>query len=550
MMRRMKKEIPDDMLHDDQIGSQLNDEGNGTSACGVVLKKGPWTTAEDDILVKYVKKNGEGNWNAVQKQTGLLRCGKSCRLRWANHLRPHLKKGAFTEEEERLICELHAKMGNRWARMAVHLPGRTDNEIKNYWNTRIKRRHRAGLPLYPPGIYQATLNNQSTGGVNGRNKVHSDFLHKKSFNMHDTIFDCLKDTQGILPYSAELPDISDYGNMLNGFDSSQYCSFVPSTSSNPKRFRESPMPFLDFGCIDRNGIYPFEHVQDDAFDKLTQSFGVQSPLNPGFFSNSLSCYSHSLKNGNFSTSKPFEAVKSELPSLQYPEIDLGSWGTSPPHPLLDSIDDFIKSPTPISTLESDCSSPQNSGLLQSVLHQRKTPSSSQNQYYDRSSNSSTATPCERDDLSAWSMYEPEWEDYADPVSPFGASSILNDCPAVGANINSLDEQPPVQTDNGNMVKSENIDHVWSPDSENYITSLLNDTRPDLVLDSDWYEPCSGHDKNQSIVTDATSMFQEDQLATDYKHMTAAGTSNPSQVWEFSSFGWNNMPAVCQVSDLG
>lgn len=121
MMKRMKKEIPDDMLHDDQIGSQLNGEDNGRSACGVVLKKGPWTLVEDDILVNYVNKNGEGNWNAVQKQTGLLRCGKSCRLRWANHLRPHLKKGAFTEEEERLICELHSKMGNRWARMAVHV---------------------------------------------------------------------------------------------------------------------------------------------------------------------------------------------------------------------------------------------------------------------------------------------------------------------------------------------------------------------------------------------------------------------------------------------
>lgn len=116
------------------------------------------------------------------------------------------------------------------------------------------------------------------------------------------------------------------------------------------------------------------------------------------------------------------------------------------------------------------------------------------------------------------------------MSPFGASSILNECPAVGANINSLDEQPPVQTDNGNMVKSENIDHVWSPDSENYITSLLNNTRPDLVLDSDWYEPCSGHDKNQSIVTDATSMFQEAQLATDYKHMTAA---TPTQETKFN-----------------
>lgn len=82
------------------------------------LKKGPWTTTEDAILTEYVKKHGEGNWNAVQKNSGLLRCGKSCRLRWANHLRPNLKKGSFSPDEEKIIIELHAKMGNKWARMA------------------------------------------------------------------------------------------------------------------------------------------------------------------------------------------------------------------------------------------------------------------------------------------------------------------------------------------------------------------------------------------------------------------------------------------------
>ena len=116
------------------------------------IKKGPWTPQEDMILTEYVKKHGEGNWNSVQKNSGLLRCGKSCRLRWANHLRPNLKKGAFSEEEEKIIVDLHAKLGNRWARMAAQLPGRTDNEIKNFWNTRMKRRQRAGLPLYPSQI--------------------------------------------------------------------------------------------------------------------------------------------------------------------------------------------------------------------------------------------------------------------------------------------------------------------------------------------------------------------------------------------------------------
>uniref|UniRef100_A0ACD5WAS7 Uncharacterized protein n=1 Tax=Avena sativa TaxID=4498 RepID=A0ACD5WAS7_AVESA len=121
-------------------------------ATPVVLKKGPWTTAEDAVLVNHVRQHGEGNWNAVQRLTGLLRCGKSCRLRWTNHLRPNLKKGCFSPDEELLIAQLHAQLGNKWARMASHLPGRTDNEIKNYWNTRTKWRQRAGLPMYPPEV--------------------------------------------------------------------------------------------------------------------------------------------------------------------------------------------------------------------------------------------------------------------------------------------------------------------------------------------------------------------------------------------------------------
>lgn len=85
------------------------------------MKKGPWTAAEDAILMEYVKKHGEGNWNTVQKNSGLSRCGKSCRLRWANHLRPNLKKGAFSPDEERLILQLHSKLGNKWARMAAQV---------------------------------------------------------------------------------------------------------------------------------------------------------------------------------------------------------------------------------------------------------------------------------------------------------------------------------------------------------------------------------------------------------------------------------------------
>ncbi len=95
-----------DLCHQEEMFQQLD---------GVNLKKGPWTLAKDAILVSYVSKHGEGNWNSMQKHSGLFRCGKSCRLRWANRLRPNLKKRAFSPNEERTILDLHSKFGNKLA---------------------------------------------------------------------------------------------------------------------------------------------------------------------------------------------------------------------------------------------------------------------------------------------------------------------------------------------------------------------------------------------------------------------------------------------------
>ncbi|GLT54841.1 hypothetical protein SLA2020_280050 [Shorea laevis] len=104
------------------------------------LKKGPWTPEEDLKLTNFIQLHGPGNWRTLPKNAGLQRCGKSCRLRWTNYLRPDIKRGRFSFEEEETIIQLHSILGNKWSAIAARLPGRTDNEIKNYWNTHIRKR--------------------------------------------------------------------------------------------------------------------------------------------------------------------------------------------------------------------------------------------------------------------------------------------------------------------------------------------------------------------------------------------------------------------------
>ncbi|KAL8162447.1 hypothetical protein V2J09_013936 [Rumex salicifolius] len=117
--------------------------GRAPCCSKVGLHRGPWTPHEDSLLINYIQTHGEGLWRSLPKKAGLLRCGKSCRLRWLNYLRPDIKRGNISQDEDELIIKLHALLGNKWSLIAGRLPGRTDNEIKNYWNTHLSKKLRS-----------------------------------------------------------------------------------------------------------------------------------------------------------------------------------------------------------------------------------------------------------------------------------------------------------------------------------------------------------------------------------------------------------------------
>nr|QFN51917.1 MYB transcription factor [Melastoma candidum] len=104
------------------------------------LRKGSWTEEEDELLRKCVQHHGEGRWHLVPCRAGLNRCRKSCRMRWLNYLKPNTKRGKFQEDEVDMIIRLHNLLGNRWSLIAGRIPGRTANDVKNYWNTHLAKK--------------------------------------------------------------------------------------------------------------------------------------------------------------------------------------------------------------------------------------------------------------------------------------------------------------------------------------------------------------------------------------------------------------------------
>ncbi|AED91195.1 transcription factor [Arabidopsis thaliana] len=166
---------------------------------GEGLKKGAWTTEEDKKLISYIHDHGEGGWRDIPEKAGLKRCGKSCRLRWTNYLKPDIKRGEFSYEEEQIIIMLHASRGNKWSVIARHLPKRTDNEVKNYWNTHLKKR------LIDDGIDPVTHKPLASSNPNPVEPMKFDFQKKSNQDEHSS--QSSSTTPASLPLSSNLNSV-------------------------------------------------------------------------------------------------------------------------------------------------------------------------------------------------------------------------------------------------------------------------------------------------------------------------------------------------------
>lgn len=521
-----------DQMHspvDNDVSSSRRSPHRGV---GAPLKKGPWTDAEDAILMDYVKKHGVGNWNAVRKNTELFRCGKSCRLRWANHLRPNLKKEAFTPEEERLIIQLHAKLGNKWSRMAIHLPGRTDNEIKNYWNTRKKRCERASLPIYPAGVRNQSSNEdqQLSGDLNGGENMSNDLLSGNSLCLPDFNNDSFLAKLQALP--PQLPAVS-ISNLLGQSFASKGCSFMDQVDqAGMLKQSGSALPTLSDAIDDV--ISSVDQFSNDS-EKLMQTLGFGYLNEANATSKSIVPFgvaltgSHAPLNGIFSASRLTNGPsKMEPPSVQNSRL---KYTVDPAMQPTELVDPYMQSLSATPSVKSECASPRNSGLFEELLHEPHALRSGKSQQPSvRSSSSSAGTPYGTMVSSEFDMGQEYWEEQPGSLlseyAHFSGNYLAECAPPVSAASTDIFPLPKISpAESPSMGSGE---QALEPKHESAASRHLGNLRHDALF--------SGNTAHSSSFNDTITMLIGD-----------VPVLGDGIVLDSSS--WDNMPHAFQMAEF-
>ncbi|KAJ7566756.1 hypothetical protein O6H91_02G117000 [Diphasiastrum complanatum] len=506
--------------------------GGGGGGSRVVLKKGPWTAAEDAILVTYVHKHGEGNWNSLQKHSGLSRCGKSCRLRWANHLRPNLKKGAFTVDEERLIIELHAKLGNKWARMAAQLPGRTDNEIKNYWNTRIKRRQRAGLPVYPPEVQSIHISSScvqiqgDSTSVSTNTDSDSDALPSPSIEMPSLNLAMDGFSVPVAFPKIPLDPVSNHALTVPASSVSKFLQDFKSPSNSHCYFTEYKA--MSFSQLSDTMTKCFEssHRQPHCTGALDSMLAQGFPLEPdpgigGQFPGVQPNY-HGFASGSYSFFGLDSSLKLELPSAQCVNA-AGSAGTD--------ASALTSTLTPLSSSKSMLSESHSfehvssSGLLESLLQEAE--AKQRISHFISQKDLSSVHTLDDDTFVNKTL----WIEDSDAVVSLGT---VGNC-AVN------DAIEPISSS-----------YVFNWKDAPSSLSIPNFIRPYEVVVSKWYNSQAPDNAVETcrhpVVADPENgaISSSSALNSGYPGLEPAVTGH---IWELGFSQWNNMPGACLIGDF-
>ncbi|XP_022737259.1 protein ODORANT1-like [Durio zibethinus] len=321
------------------------------------LRKGLWSPEEDEKLFNYITRFGVGCWSSVPKLAGLQRCGKSCRLRWINYLRPDLKRGMFSQQEEDLIISLHEVLGNRWAQIAAQLPGRTDNEIKNFWNSCLKKK------LMKQGIDPTTHKPLSNVEVKEENKctdtvalqipqskglsstVSSFAAHEPTFLVSDSSYygNGLTEASREQFINKQVYDPLSYidlqaGTGPSGYNSNLMPQFHPSVRPFDQKhfetnssFTFTSMPSLtNFDHGNKSGT---DYFSDNSASRISTSFLLNEAKESSSNSSNISSYTgfqmnNMVENGVFSWDTEYKLdsmFQFQVNGIKSEELKPSSW---------------------------------------------------------------------------------------------------------------------------------------------------------------------------------------------------------------------------------